>query len=46
MIDKERAAKVSGSRFAYLKGDLVLLAVRHHAIRHDKRSVTNQLSRN
>ena len=25
MIDMERAAKVSGSRFAYLKGDLVLL---------------------
>ena len=25
LIDKERAAKVSGSRFAYLKGDLVLL---------------------
>jgi len=25
MIDVERAAKVSGSRFAYLKGDLVLL---------------------
>ncbi len=24
-IDKERAAKISGSRFAYLKGDLVLL---------------------
>ena len=24
-IDKERAAKVAGSRFAYLKGDLVLL---------------------
>lgn len=24
-IDKERAAKVSGARFAYLKGDLVLL---------------------
>jgi seryl-tRNA synthetase len=24
-IDKERAAKVTGSRFAYLKGDLVLL---------------------
>jgi seryl-tRNA synthetase len=25
MLDKERAAKISGSRFAYLKGDLVLL---------------------
>jgi seryl-tRNA synthetase len=25
LIDKQRAAKVSGSRFAYLKGDLVLL---------------------
>lgn len=25
MIDKERAAKISGSRFAYLKGDLVRL---------------------
>jgi seryl-tRNA synthetase len=25
LIDKERAAKVAGSRFAYLKGDLVLL---------------------
>lgn len=25
LIDKERAAKVSGSRFAYLKGDLVLV---------------------
>jgi seryl-tRNA synthetase len=25
LIDKERAAKVSGSRFAYIKGDLVLL---------------------
>jgi seryl-tRNA synthetase len=25
LIDKERAAKISGSRFAYLKGDLVLL---------------------
>ena len=24
-LDKERAAKISGSRFAYLKGDLVLL---------------------
>lgn len=24
-IDKERAAKISGSRFAYLKGDIVLL---------------------
>ncbi len=25
LIDKERAAKISGSRFAFLKGDLVLL---------------------
>jgi seryl-tRNA synthetase len=25
MIDKERAAKVAGSRFAYIKGDLVRL---------------------
>jgi seryl-tRNA synthetase len=25
LIDKERAAKIAGSRFAYLKGDLVLL---------------------
>ena len=25
MVDKERASKISGSRFAYLKGDLVLL---------------------
>lgn len=25
LIDKERAAKVAGSRFAYIKGDLVLL---------------------
>jgi len=25
LIDKERAAKISGSRFAYLKGDLVLM---------------------
>ncbi|CAN5129565.1 serine--tRNA ligase [soil metagenome] len=25
LIDKERAAKVSGSRFAYLKGDIVLM---------------------
>ena len=25
LIDKERAAKISGSRFAYLKGDIVLL---------------------
>lgn len=25
MLDKERAAKISGSRFAYLKGDIVLL---------------------
>jgi seryl-tRNA synthetase len=25
MLDKERAAKISGSRFAYIKGDLVLL---------------------
>lgn len=25
MLDKERAAKIAGSRFAYLKGDLVLL---------------------
>jgi seryl-tRNA synthetase len=25
LIDKKRAAKISGSRFAYLKGDLVLL---------------------
>lgn len=25
LIDKERAAKISGSRFAYIKGDLVLL---------------------
>jgi seryl-tRNA synthetase len=27
LIDKERAAKVAGSRFAYIKGDLVRLAV-------------------
>ena len=25
MLDKERASKISGSRFAYLKGDLVRL---------------------
>ena len=25
MIDMERAARLSGARFAYLKGDLVLL---------------------
>ncbi len=33
LIDMERAAKASGSRFAYLKGDLVLLAVRPRALR-------------
>ena len=34
LIDMERAAKVSGSRFAYLKGDLVLLefALVHYAL--------------
>jgi seryl-tRNA synthetase len=34
IIDMERAAKVSGSRFAYLKGDLVLLefALVHYAL--------------
>lgn len=33
-IDKERAAKVAGSRFAYLKGDLVRLqwALMHYAL--------------
>ena len=34
MLDKERASKISGSRFAYLKGDLVMLqlAIMHYVM--------------
>jgi seryl-tRNA synthetase len=40
LIDKERAAKVSGSRFAYIKGDLVLL--QQAIIQYVFQSLTNE----